>query len=280
MNGTLYVVATPIGNLDDLSPRARRTLAAVDLIAAEDTRRTGRLLSHFGLKTPLMAMHDHNETSLSGRLIEMLADGRSIALVSDAGTPLVSDPGYVLVRAALAEGVPVVPIPGACAAVAALSVAGLPTDRFCFEGFLPAKSKSRRDALARLAGEARTMVFYEAVHRIEETIADLVAAFGADREAFLGRELTKLHEQAVAGTLADLAGRLAAGGIPEKGEFVVAVAGAAQVPGTAFDVDTLLLDLAGRLPGREASRIVARATGLTSNALYRRLVELTKPARD
>jgi 16S rRNA (cytidine1402-2'-O)-methyltransferase len=277
MSGTLYVVATPIGNLDDLSPRARRTLEAVDLIAAEDTRRTGRLLSHFGLKTPLMAMHDHNETSLSGRLIEMLADGSTVALVSDAGTPLVSDPGYVLVRAALAGGVAVVPVPGACAAVAALSVAGLPTDRFCFEGFLPAKSKSRRDALARLAGEARTMVFYEAVHRIEPSIADMVAAFGAGREAFLGRELTKLHEQAATGTLAELHGRLAAGDIPKKGEFVVAVAGAAEAPGTAFDVDSLLLDLADRLPGRELARIVARATGLTSNALYRRLVELTKP---
>ncbi|NIA27230.1 MAG: 16S rRNA (cytidine(1402)-2'-O)-methyltransferase [Desulfobulbaceae bacterium] len=184
MSGTLFVVATPIGNLEDLTPRARQMLAEVDLIAAEDTRHTGRLLSHFGVKTRLLALHDHNEAELAHKVVDKLLAGQSVALVSDAGTPLVSDPGYRLLQAAHAAGVPVSPIPGPSAMTAALSVAGLPTDSFCFEGFLPAKKKARFDALAGLREEARTMVFYESVHRITEMLDALLAAFAGAYAAY------------------------------------------------------------------------------------------------
>jgi len=204
MSGTLFIVATPIGNLEDLAPRARQTLANVDLIAAEDTRRTGRLLSHFGIKTRLYALHDHNEEESAESLVAELANGRSVALVSDAGTPLLSDPGYRLVRAAHRDGVPVSPIPGPSALTTALSVAGLPTDRFCFEGFLPAKAKARRAVLVSLVNEPRTMIFYESVHRIEKTLEDLVSIFGAGRPAFVGRELSKVYEQCVQARLDEL----------------------------------------------------------------------------
>lgn len=280
MSGTLFVVATPIGNLEDLSPRARQTLATVDLVAAEDTRRTGRLLSHFGLEKPLLALHDHNESAVCAALAEALAGGRTVALVSDAGTPLISDPGYRAVIAARQAGATVVAVPGPCAAVAALSVAGLPTDRFCFEGFLPARGGQRRSALAQLAGETRSMVFYEAVHRVGECLADLVAGFGGDRPAFLARELTKLHEQSVGGTLAELQAAFDDGRVPARGEFVIVVAGADRPPATTLEVDTLLTELAGRMPGREAAKIVARATGEKSNALYRRLLELNRDSGD
>ena len=179
--GTLFIVATPIGNLGDLTPRALEVLRSVAAICAEDTRRSGQLLAHFGVSTPLVALHEHNEDALAQRVVDRLLAGESLALVSDAGTPLVSDPGFRLVRAARAAGVRVSPLPGACAAIAALSVAGLPSDRFAFEGFLPAKASARRDQLQRLAGEARTLVFYESSHRIAESLADMRAAFGADR---------------------------------------------------------------------------------------------------
>jgi len=276
MSGTLYVVATPIGNLEDLAPRARQTLATVDLIAAEDTRHTGRLLSHFGIKTRLLALHDHNEAEITEKLIADLARGTSIALVSDAGTPLVSDPGYRLVRTAHRAGITVSPIPGASALIAALSAAGLPTDKFCFEGFLPAKRKARGDALAGLASESRSMVFYESVHRVTDCISDLVSAFGPDRAAFVGRELTKMHEQCVHGTLADIAEQLDSGAIAGKGEFVIIVAGASETAISSIDIDRLLVELADHLPGKEAARIIARATGEKRNALYQRLLELTK----
>ena len=281
MSGRLFVVATPIGNLEDLSPRARQTLAAVDLVAAEDTRHTGRLLFSIGVKAPLLAMHEHNENEAATRLLADLAAGKSVALVSDAGTPLISDPGYRLVSAAHREGIDVVVIPGPCAATAALSVAGLPTDRFCFEGFLPAKEKARRDRLAALATEPRTMVFFESVHRIAACIDDFVAAFGAAREAFIGRELTKLHEQTIAATLGDLARDLAEGRIPQKGEYVIVVAGGRSETGPArVDVDRLLTDLAARLPAREAAGIVAGATGQSRNTLYRRLLAIDESGND
>jgi 16S rRNA (cytidine1402-2'-O)-methyltransferase len=277
MSGTLFVVATPIGNLDDLAPRARQTLASVDLIAAEDTRHTGRLLSHFGIKTRLLALHDHNEEQLAEMLVKYLAAGDSIALVSDAGTPLVSDPGFRLLRAAHRAGASVTPIPGPSAVTAALSVAGLPTDRFCFEGFLPAKQKARRDALASLTNERRTMVFYESVHRIADALADLVAEFGDDRSAFLGRELTKMHEQCIHGTLAELRDQIGEGSITAKGEFVIVVAGSTVAEKSSIDVDRLLVELADRMPGKDAAKVIARATGEKRNALYQRLLELTKP---
>ncbi len=274
MSGKLYVVATPIGNLEDITPRARQVLAEVDLIAAEDTRHTGRLLSSFGAKTKLLALHDHNEEQLVARLIDALQAGDSVALVSDAGTPLVSDPGFRLVRAAHANGIVVSPIPGACAATAALSVAGLPTDRFCFEGFLPAKQAARTRRLEALRGEARTMVFYESVHRLADSLDDLCRVFGDDRDAFIGRELTKLHEQCVRATLSDLRQAVAAGTIAGKGEFVLIVAGTDEVAASDLDVDRLLNDLRGHLPAKTAAGVVARATGLARNALYRRLLEL------
>ena len=274
MSGTLFVVATPIGNLEDLSPRARQTLADVDLIAAEDTRHTGRLLSHFSIKTSLFALHDHNEDKVVESLISDLADGKSIALVSDAGTPLISDPGYRLVSTAHSRGIRVVPVAGASAVTVALSAAGLPTDRYCFEGFLPAKQKARKDRLANLASETRTIVLYESVHRVRACMADLVDEFGHSRNAFLGRELTKIHEQCVQATLSELLRQLDDGTIVAKGEFVIIVTGADEQPSSSLDVDRLLLELSDRLPGKDIAKLVARVTGESRNSLYERLLAL------
>jgi len=274
MSGTLFIVATPIGNLEDLSPRARQTLADVDLIAAEDTRHTGRLLSHFGVETRLLALHDHNEADRAEMVIRELAAGRSVALVSDAGTPLISDPGYRLVKAAHEAGITVSPIPGPSALIAALCVAGLPTDRFCFEGFLPAKKKGRRDALAGLANETRTMVFYESVHRMEGSVADMVDVFGGTRSVFLGREMSKMHEQCISTTLGELSRQLMENEITQKGELVIVVAGTDKPSSSSLDVDRLLAELAGKLPDKEIAKAVANATGEKRNALYKRLLDL------
>ena len=278
MSGTLYIVATPIGNLDDLTPRARQTLAEVDLVAAEDTRHTGRLLSHIGVQTRQMALHDHNEELATERILGVLHEGQDVALVSDAGTPLVSDPGYRVVRAAHEAGITVSPLPGACAAIAALSFAGLPSDRFCFEGFLPSKQNARRSALAAVASETRTLVFYESVHRIAETLADMANAFGAERDAFIGRELTKLHEQGVRGTLGRLRDRVADGDIVSKGEFVIVVAGAEPSAIEAHDADALLKELAAVLPAKTAAAVAANVTGARRNEMYKRILELAANA--
>ena len=266
---TLHVVATPIGNLGDLSPRAQQVLREVAAVCAEDTRRSGQLLAHFGIGTPLLALHEHNEQQLAERLVARLLAGDSLALVSDAGTPLVSDPGYRLVRAARAAGVKVSPVPGPSALVAALSVAGLPSDRFTFEGFLPAKASARRERLAALAGEPRTLVFYESSHRIEESLADLRAAFGDDRPAVLARELTKLFETVLDGTLADLHARVAADADQRKGEFVLVVQGVGE------DADAKLAEgrrvhavLARQLPPSTAAKLAAEITGAPRKALY------------
>ncbi len=272
MSGKLFIVATPIGNLEDLTPRARQTLAEVDLIAAEDTRHTGRLLSHIGVKTRLLALHDHNEEQAVPKLIAALQSGQSIALVSDAGTPLVSDPGYRLVRAAHASGIAVSPIPGASAVTAALSVAGLPTDRFCFEGFLPAKKAARLSVLETLSRETRTLVFYESVHRIADALADMCDVFGDERTAFIGRELTKMHEQCVQETLGFLRDKVAAGSIVGKGEFVIVVAGCEELAESSLEIDRLLEALAARLSAKDAARVAAEATGLKRNDLYKRLL--------
>ncbi len=274
MSATLFVVATPIGNLEDLSPRARQTLETVDLIAAEDTRHTRRLLSHFGIKTSLFALHDHNEAKVVDRLIADLADDKSIALVSDAGTPLISDPGFRLVAAAHARGFRVVPIAGASAVTAALSVAGLPTERYCFEGFLPAKQKARRTRLAKLGSETRTIVLYESVHRIRACLADLVAEFGEDRRAFIGRELTKIHEQCIQASLGELLSQLDDDTIVAKGEFVIIVSGTSDTQSSSLDVDRLLVELVEHLPAKEVVKIASRVTGLTRNDLYKRILEL------
>ena len=266
---TLHVVATPIGNLGDLSPRAQQVLREVAAVCAEDTRRSGQLLAHFGIGTPLLALHEHNEQQLAERLVARLLAGESLALVSDAGTPLVSDPGYRLVRAARAAGVKVSPVAGPSSLVAALSVAGLPSDRFTFEGFLPAKASARRERLAALAGEPRTLVFYESSHRIEESLADLRAAFGDDRPAVLARELTKLFETVLDGTLADLHARVAADADQRKGEFVLVVQGVGE------DADAKLAEgrrvhavLARQLPPSTAAKLAAEITGAPRKALY------------
>lgn len=275
-DGILYVVATPIGNREDLSPRAREVLAAVQVVASEDTRRTGRLLAHFGINAQQLALHEHNEAEASQRILELLEGGKSVALVSDAGTPLISDPGYRLLRLAHERGATVSPIPGPSALIAALSVAGLATDRFCFEGFLPAKKAARRVRLDALRGETRTLVFYEAVHRISDLLVDLRDAFGADRQAFVGRELSKLHEQCVFATLDEIVVQLASGKIPSKGEFVVVVAGSTEVAtATSLDVDALLRKLAPLMPHKQAVDIVAAVSRERRNDLYRRMLELT-----
>lgn len=276
--GTLYVVATPIGNLDDLSPRAREILDAVDLIAAEDTRVTGRLLMHFGIKTRQTALHEHNENALAAKLVGELQAGKSIALVSDAGTPLISDPGFRLLREAHQVGITVSPVPGASALLVAISASGLPTDRFAYEGFLPAKRAARQKQLETLAGETRTTVFYESVHRIADMIDDLVVSHGADRHAFIGRELTKLYEQCVSADLGTIAELLADGQIPAKGEFVVVVAGAADTVAdeTTINADRLLRALVDVLPGKQAVAIAAEVSGQNKNDLYRRMLVFKK----
>jgi 16S rRNA (cytidine1402-2'-O)-methyltransferase len=276
MSGTLFIIATPIGNLEDLTPRARQTLAEVDLIAAEDTRHTGRLLSHIGVKSRLLALHDHNEDKVVAKIIRKLLGGLSVALVSDAGTPLVSDPGYRLVCAAHDNDIVVSPIPGASAVIAALSVAGLATDRFSFEGFGPAKKGARREWLQALVSEKRTMVFYESVHRIADCLADMVEILGADRAAFIGRELTKIHEQCVQDSLQSLQEMVADGTIISKGEFVVAVAGTDEKPASSLDVDWLLMQLADDLPAKNAAKIAARISGKKKNQLYDRLLQLQR----
>lgn len=266
---TLYVVATPIGNLADLSPRAQEVLRSVAAICAEDTRRSGQLLSHFGIQQPLVALHEHNEDALAQRLVSRLQAGESLALVSDAGTPLVSDPGFRLVRAARAAGIKVSPVPGACAAIAALSVAGLPSDRFTFEGFLPAKASARREQLQRLAGETRTLVFYESSHRIAESLADMRAAFGDDRPAVLARELTKLFETVLDGTLAELQAKVDADDNQRKGEFVVMVQGAADDEAAQLvEGRRVYALLNAHLPPSAAAKLAAEITGAPRKELY------------
>lgn len=270
--GTLYVVATPIGNLDDLSGRAIDTLKRVDLVAAEDTRHSQRLLQHLGLRKEMLALHDFNERERTASVVERLRAGVSIALISDAGTPLISDPGFVLVREARAQGLTVSPIPGSCALIAALSAGGLPTDRFLFEGFLPAKRSSRRSALTALVRETATLVFYESPHRILDTVEDIVEVMGAEREVVLARELTKTFETFYSGSAKVVSESLHNDPYATKGEFVVMVHGAEPQAeeAAALDVDQLLSLLVPALPVKQVARISAELTGLPRNELYRR----------
>ena len=267
--GTLFIVATPIGNLSDLSPRALETLGTVAGILAEDTRHTRQLLSHFGIDRPLIALHEHNEEAMTARIVERILAGDSLALVSDAGTPLVSDPGYRVVRAARAAGLKVSPIPGACAAIAALSVAGLPSDRFVFEGFLPAKSSARRERLGKLSSETRTLVFYESSHRIAESLADMRVVFGDDRAAVIARELTKMFETVMDGTVAELQVQVDADPNQRKGEFVVMVQGAGDdEEAELIEGKRLYAMLSEHLPPSTAAKLAAEISGAPRKVLY------------
>ncbi|HEY3852103.1 MAG TPA: 16S rRNA (cytidine(1402)-2'-O)-methyltransferase [Steroidobacteraceae bacterium] len=280
-SGRLYVVATPIGNLGDLSVRARETLGSCGLIAAEDTRRTGMLLKAFGLSKPMLSLHEHNEGQRAAELLDKMRGGLSIALVSDAGTPGINDPGFDLVRACVSAGIEVISIPGPCALIAALSIAGLPTDRFCFEGFLPARQAARRAHLASLALETRTLVFYESPHRVREALEDCAQSFGAERPAAVARELTKLHETLYRGPLSVLASRAAAESDFVRGEIVLVIAGAsaAAVAETGADghggaLDRVLAPLLEELPLKQAAHLAARIASVRDNEAYKRALAL------
>lgn len=278
--GKLYVVATPIGNLDDMSARALKVLADVSLIAAEDTRHSVRLLQHFGIDTPLAACHEHNERDEGGRFITRLLAGDNVALVSDAGTPLISDPGYHLVRQARAAGVPVVPVPGACALIAALSAAGLPSDRFIFEGFLPAKTAGRKARLAQVREEPRTLIFYEAPHRILECLEDMEAVFGGDRPALLAREITKTFETLKGLPLAELRAFVQGDSNQQRGECVVLVAGWTAPEGeqaVSVEAQRVLDLLLAELPLKRAAALAAEITGVRKNLLYQLALDKQKP---
>lgn len=271
--GSLYIVATPLGNLGDMVPRAVDILQTVDVIAAEDTRHSRVLLDHFGIRTPMTAYHEHSTPARRADLLRQLQEGRSIALISDAGTPLISDPGYRLVQEARAAGITVSPVPGACALIAALSVSGLPCDRFVFEGFLPAKPMARRKQLQTLCAETRTLVFYESSHRIADCLVDLAAVLGGERQAVLARELTKLYETVHAASLADLTDWLLEDGNRQRGEFVLLVAGSPEaVSADVREGLRVAQILADSLPPSQAAELAARITGSERRAIYAELV--------
>lgn len=275
-SGTLYMVATPIGNLGDISPRAVETLKAVELIAAEDTRHSQRLLSHLGVSTRMQAYHEHNEDYQAERLIERLQQGDSIAVISDAGTPLVSDPGYRLLERAHQHGIKVVPIPGACAAIAAMSVAGLASDRFSFEGFPPAKQAARLSYLQALETEQRTMVFYISCHRITATLLDMSTVFGEQRLATFAREITKTYETIRKATLGELSTWVANDNMQHKGEIVLVVAGNIKDKSAHPLRDEILAVLVDELPVKQAAKIASRITGINKNELYEAALQLRK----
>ncbi|NJD32038.1 MAG: 16S rRNA (cytidine(1402)-2'-O)-methyltransferase [Gammaproteobacteria bacterium] len=279
--GALFLVSTPIGNLGDLSPRAREALRDADLLLAEDTRHTRQLLGACGIERAggaIESLHEHNERSRVPHVLERLQSGASVALVSDAGTPLLSDPGSTLVRAAIEAGIEVIAVPGPCAAIAALAVGGLPTERFAFEGFLPAKSAARLKVLQELASESRTLVFYEAPHRLRESLEDLARVFGGARRAVVARELTKRFESVYRGALAELATRAAQDADMSRGEVVIVIEGStAQAVAASADVDGLLRALLVELPVAQAAKIAARATGLPRRELYDRALALGSP---
>jgi len=276
MAGTLFVVATPIGNMDDISARAISVLQSADLIAAEDTRHSSRLMSHFQITTPLVAYHDHGSESQGERIFAALDGGQDVALISDAGTPLVSDPGYRLVRSARERAYKVIPLPGPCAAITALSAAGLPSDRFCFEGFLPAKQSQRRKALDLLVNETRTLIFYEAPHRIVATLDDLIEIFGAEREVTLAREITKTYETVLNGSLSELLAQIKNDINQQKGEMVLVVRGfdgeiqSAKEQEEERVLKLLLVDL----PVKQAASLAAKICGGQRNSLYKKALAL------
>lgn len=280
--GKLYVVATPIGNLADISQRARDTLADVSLVAAEDTRRTGNMLRKLWIDTRCISLHEHNERDRVPEIIDRLRQGDSVALVSDAGTPLISDPGYRVVHAVRDAGLDIVPIPGPCAAIAALSAAGLPCNRFVFEGFPPSKKKARAALIQTLRNETRTMIFYEAPHRIVELVDDCIRVFGPDRPAVVARELTKLFEEFRAATLESIAGQLAIEANATRGEFVLLVAGIEDAEQSSGDeaLDHVLSALLTELPLSNAVRVAAEITGRRKNQVYSRAMDLSESLPD
>ena len=271
LTGILYIVATPIGNLQDITQRALDTFAQVDLIAAEDTRHSGLLLSHYGIKKPFFALHDHNEQEKAHILVEKLKQGSHIALISDAGTPLISDPGFHLVRQCREAGIRVVPLPGACAAITALCASGIASDRFCFEGFLPAKSKARKDKLENIAEEDRTLIFYESTHRILDTLEDMQSVLGEERYIVLAREITKTWETITGNTIKNLREWLLEDPNRTKGEMVLIVEGKPKSDNndeiSPQAVKALEL-IAEELPLKKAASIVAELYGYKKNALY------------
>lgn len=274
--GSLFIVATPIGNMGDMTERAQKTLSEVDVIAVEDTRRSAQLLRNFDISTPMISVHEHNERQICASLLERIENGDNIALISDAGTPLLSDPGYFLVNQAREKELPVIPIPGVSAVITALSVAGLPTDRFVFEGFLPAKSTARQQKLEKLKDDIRTVIFYEAPHRIVEMLKDCQLVFGGQRKVVLARELTKTFETVHGDTLDALIPWVEADENQRKGEFVVLVQGAEAREDTGIDAESerILLILLKDLPVKQAAALAASITGLKKNALYQFALEL------
>ena len=275
-SGKLYIVATPIGNLDDITQRARQTLEKVDAIAAEDTRHSRQLMNHYGISTPLFAFHEHNENKAWSGVIERLKRGESIALISDAGTPLISDPGYRLVHEAHKADIQVIPIPGASALITALSVSGIATDRFCFEGFLPSKRGSRRKILESLVNESRTLIFYESPHRIMESVTEMKSVFGAERQAAVIRELTKTFETILSGDLSQIMETMQSDSNQTRGEFVVVVEGAdlSGSDATQLEGERVAEILAKELPVKQASALAAEITGTKKNSLYKYLTSL------
>ena len=279
MSAQLFVVSTPIGHLDDITYRAIDVLKSVSLIAAEDTRTSAQLLKHFLINTPLTACHDHNESNKIDQLIERMKNGESMALISDAGTPLISDPGFKLVRAAQAEGIRVIPVPGACAAIAALSSVGLPSDRFSFEGFLPSKQSQRLLSLEKLKDETQTLIFYEAPHRILDSVQDMAAVFGAERPVGFAREITKTFETIKKMTLGELVEFIANDHHQQKGEIVLVIGGAVEEKDLDQEkLDKLLLRLLEDLSVKAASQLAADLTGIKKKVAYQRALELTNKA--
>ncbi|MFC6053824.1 rRNA (cytidine-2'-O-)-methyltransferase [Acinetobacter sp. Ac_877] len=277
MSAQLYVVATPIGNLDDITYRAIEVLKSVKLIAAEDTRTSAKLLKHFGINTPLTACHDHNESNKTDHLIERLLAGENMALISDAGTPLISDPGFKFVRAAQAKGIQVIPVPGACAAIAALSSVGLPSDRFSFEGFLPSKQSQRLLHLNRLKDETQTLIIYEAPHRILECVKDMADVFGADRPVGFAREITKTFETIKKMTLGELVEFIANDSNQQKGEIVLVIGGASVEKDMEQEkLDQLLTRLLQDLSVKAASQLAVDLTGIKKKIAYQRALELNQ----
>ena len=276
--GSLYIVATPIGNMGDMTERAQNILKDVDVIAVEDTRRSGQLLRNFEISTPMIAVHEHNERQICDSLLERISKGESIALISDAGTPLLSDPGYFLVNQARARDISVVPIPGVSAVITALSVAGLPTDRFVFEGFLPAKSAARQQRLEKLKDDTRTVIFYEAPHRIVDMLKDCQLVYGGQRKVVLARELTKTFETVHGDELDELIPWVEADENQRKGEFVVLMQGAETREDKGIDAESerILLILLKDLPVKQAAALAASITGFKKNALYQFALELKK----